>query len=310
VIVFQSRKTKRLLCRLGRGEDLVESLLALATADNARAAWVRGVGTLEWAELGRYDQVRRTAEAPQRFATPCELLSLDGHLALTDGTLTAQLHATLSRRTDNGVEVLGGELLRAGVFDCQVVVEILEDVRLERWPDEETGLRTWAGGKERPSVRAESAPPPAPTSWVAPVDEEEDDEDEDDAPSVGGVSWADVAAASAEPAVVPVERGRGKKKVRPVLGDVPAPPTPTLPGKRTRKEQEQSRDDWFPEKGDWIDHKQFGLCKVEREDTEGGLTIALPSGRRKTIKLDFMEVLEPVEESGKRIYPVRPKKRR
>ena len=64
-----------------------------------------------------------------------------------------------------------------------------------------------------------------------------------------------------------------------------------------------------PERGDWVDHKQFGLCRVENLAEDGGLLIRLETGRRKLIKLDFLDVLEPREDGGRKIYPLRPKRR-
>ena len=68
-------------------------------------------------------------------------------------------------------------------------------------------------------------------------------------------------------------------------------------------------DEPYPEKGDWVDHRQFGLCKVEGEDTEGGVRIRLPSGVRKVIRLDFLEVLPARVEGDRKIFPLRPRRR-
>ncbi|MGF1466136.1 MAG: hypothetical protein ACFCGT_08370, partial [Sandaracinaceae bacterium] len=81
----------------------------------------------------------------------------------------------------------------------------------------------------------------------------------------------------------------------------PAPP----PEKRTTGVLSEH----YPDKGDYIEHRQFGVCRVEREDEAGGVLIRLPSGRRKTIKLEVMEILEPRIDGDKLIYPVRPKRR-
>ena len=65
--VFESKRARRLVVRLDTGEDLVEALLALAEREGVGAAWVRGIGSLAWAELDRHDQGRKKAEPPQRF---------------------------------------------------------------------------------------------------------------------------------------------------------------------------------------------------------------------------------------------------
>src|SRR5690606_34233829 len=92
-------------------------------------------------------------EQPQRFDGPCEVLSLSGHVSLEDGVATPAVYATLSRRTDNGIDLLGGRVVRAGVFGVEVSLDVLEDVTLERVREEATGLSTWAG-PERSEARA------------------------------------------------------------------------------------------------------------------------------------------------------------
>ena len=306
MIVFESKKTRRIVLRLERGEDLVAELESLAEREGIEAAWVRGIGSLAWAELDRHDQARRVAEPPQRFEMPCDILTLEGNLSILGGAPRAQLYATLARRTDNGVDVLGGRLRAGEVFACELVLEVFEDLRLSRARDEKTGLALWTGRSE-PSA-------PAPTKWTAVGGDEEDDrdedededdnrEDEDEEPS-GGVSWADVAAVSAAP---PVEAppARSKRKAGRGSREPAFRPAP-IPDKRRDAD---FLDEPHPQKGDFIEHRQFGLCKIDRENDDGGLMIRLPSGVRKVIKLDFMEVGRPRMEGTRRVYPVRPRRR-
>src|SRR5699024_485179 len=80
------------------------------------------------------------------------------------------------------------------------------------------------------------------------------------------------------------------------------------PGVIRRKRREEAGE-YSPERGDWVDHKRFGLCRVEKASGEGELLIRLETGRRKQIKLDYMDVLEPREDGKRRIFPLRPKRR-
>ncbi len=288
MIVFESTKVRRLVVRVDRGEELVRSLEALARDQGIRAAWVRGIGSLAWAELDRHDQDRLAPEPPQRFETPCELLGLEGNLSLSGTTPRAHLHVTLARRTDNGVDVIGGRLRAAEAFACELALECFDDLALARAHDDDTGLSLWTDRGAR-STPAERAPRPAPPR-----------EEEPEERASGGVSWADVAAVSAAP---PVERPR--ERARP---SEPAPAFRAQPIPDKRRDDE-AFDEPVPQKGEWIDHRQFGLCRIDREDEEGGLVIRLPSGVRKTIKLDFMEVGQPRQEGNKTVYPVRPRRR-
>ena len=67
------------------------------------------------------------------------------------------------------------------------------------------------------------------------------------------------------------------------------------------------REEYKPEKGDWIEHAKFGLCKIEGLSGDGVCIIKLPDARRKKIKIDAMQVLAPRSDGGRRVFPVRPK---
>jgi hypothetical protein len=65
-----------------------------------------------------------------------------------------------------------------------------------------------------------------------------------------------------------------------------------------------------PKKGDWVEHRQFGLCRVDGEDADGALILRLPNAQRKHIRLDVMEVLPPRHDGDRRIFPLRPRAKR
>lgn len=62
-----------------------------------------------------------------------------------------------------------------------------------------------------------------------------------------------------------------------------------------------------PEKGDWIEHAKFGLCRIEGLSGDGVCIIKLPDARRKKIKIDAMQVLAPRQEGTRKIFPVKSK---
>ena len=88
----------------------------------------------------------------------------------------------------------------------------------------------------------------------------------------------------------------------------PAPVPDPIPQKQ-RVDIDELLDEPVPERGDWIDHKVFGLCHVQGEDPNGGLIIKLPSGVRKHINLEVLEVLPARMEGDRRVYPLRPRRR-
>lgn len=166
---------------------------------------------------------------------------------------------------------------------------------------------------------------------AAVVGDEDDEDEEGDAP----LGWASVAAASAsstrrevvedaelgwaqvaavsdaasrtpEP-VRPAGRLRSRPKATPT---VPLLPKDPLPGARERPPAKVDLDEPTPERNDWVSHRQFGLCKVERVSDDGGLLVKLPNARRKLIKLDPFVVRGPrLDGQGRRVFDLEPRRK-
>ena len=303
MIVNESRIGRRLVVLLHRGEEVSATLRRLCERENIRSAWVRGRGVLEWAELAEWDAEREAFTRARRVEGPLTVASMDGNVSIRLGPIDLQLSAALSRQRGDVIEVVGGTLVAASALGLELAIDTYEDVRLERAEDAASGLLLWKGevlpgvtahraedaGEARPrrpvSTAALAPPPPPPPPKRS---EPEPELEPEPAPSAAaGISWADVAAASA----------------------APKPTTPVSDKERRLKKAAAILDEPYPEKGDWVDHRQFGLCKVEGEDTEGGVRIRLPSGVRKVIRLDFLEVLPARVEGDRTIFPLRPRRR-
>ncbi|MFW5875583.1 MAG: PPC domain-containing DNA-binding protein [Myxococcota bacterium] len=291
MIVFESERVSRLVGRLERGQAVPGAFERLARDRDVAAGWIRGLGAFEWVELSEYDQKTQKYRPARRFDTPCEILTLEGNLSMKDGQPFAHLHATVSRETEAGVEVLGGHLVAAQVFACEFSIECYDDVCLERTRDDATGLSLWRAGEEGSG---------------------EESSEEEAAGEGAGVTWAQVAAVSSAPAPPPAETAtpRRKRSRRTPSGDLPPAPRPGPLPDRQRTSEEAFLQERHPERGEYIEHRQFGVCRVEGEDAEGGLRIRLPTGVRKVIRLDYLQVFPPREEDGRRVYPVRPRRGR
>ena len=96
------------------------------------------------------------------------------------------------------------------------------------------------------------------------------------------------------------------------------PPAPELPAEppsawsmvaQASAEVEPEPEIPKPVRGDWIEHAKFGLCKIDGLTGDGVCIIKLPDATRKKIKLDAMLVLPPREEKGRRVFPVRPRRK-
>ncbi len=84
-----------------------------------------------------------------------------------------------------------------------------------------------------------------------------------------------------------------------------------LPSSKPRQvPKEIDLEEPYPGEGDYIDHRQFGICLVERIDEEGAARILLPTKKRKQINLDIFDVSPPqLDEDGRVIFKVRPAKK-
>lgn len=307
MIVNESRIGRRLVVLLHRGEEVSATLRRLCERENIRSAWVRGRGVLEWAELAEWDAEREAFTRARRVEGPLTVASMDGNVSIRLGPIDLQLSAALSRQRGDVIEVVGGNLVAASALGLELAIDTYEDVRLERAEDAASGLLLWKGEvlpgvtahraedarEARPrravstAAEAPAAPPPPPPPPPPPRASAPEPEPEPAPSAAAGISWADVAAASA----------------------APEPTTPVSDKERRMKKAAAILDEPYPEKGDWVDHRQFGLCKVEGEDTEGGVRIRLPSGVRKVIRLDFLEVLPARVEGDRKIFPLRPRRR-
>lgn len=300
MFVVETRHSRRFVARVDAGEEVVQSLKKLCESERIRAGWIRATGHLEWAELVHWDPEREAETRPRRVGGPLLAVALEGNVSMRLGEPNVVLRGALSRETDAGLEVVGGQLALASALALEVVIEAFEDARLERDEDPPTGLSLWKGertpgivARGRAPAGAPPAPvraPPAPASSVpaapAPAPTAAASPAPTPAAPASPSGWAQVAAVSAE-----VER------VQPL---------------KSAKIAHDELDDAIlePKKGDWVEHRQFGLCRVDGEDAEGALVIRLPSGQRKHIKLDVLEVLPPRHDSDRRIFPLRPRVRR
>ena len=90
----------------------------------------------------------------------------------------------------------------------------------------------------------------------------------------------------------------------------PAGVTWEMAAEVSARSQPVAREEYKPEKGDWIEHVKFGLCKIEGLSGDGVCIIKLPDARRKKIKIDALQVLVPRSDGGRRVFPVRVKGRK
>ena len=97
-----------LAVRLEEGAILPGAVEAEAARLELEFCDVDGFGELAWIEL----QTAGAAE-PRRFEGPLDLLTLRGRLRRVGDVVLADFACTVSRATDNGIQLLGGQLIGA-----------------------------------------------------------------------------------------------------------------------------------------------------------------------------------------------------
>ncbi len=143
VLAVESRRGRRIVGVLQRGQDLVTAIENLCRARNVRTAELRGLGSLERVEFAEYDQAQRKWKPARCYDGGFEILNLTGNVSERDGRIAVHTHATVMRDRDTGIEVLGGHVVSARIFALEFVLEVFDDLLLRRGVDPATGLTLW-----------------------------------------------------------------------------------------------------------------------------------------------------------------------
>src|SRR5262245_4808443 len=167
--VTSVHRTRHLVIRVDRGEELPTALIRALDEAEARAAFLIGLGAVEAAEIAPFEPQGRGNGGVRRIDAPCAIVSLRGDAALLSGALSLRLSATLARETDLGPQVLAGQLVWARVAWLDLHVTVLDDVALHRTQDERpfaSGLTARSAGAS-PLAEQPRAPAPSPSSPAA-----------------------------------------------------------------------------------------------------------------------------------------------
>lgn len=152
MIVGEGSHTRCVMGRLEPGEEVVARLAELARFEKIDAGFVRGQGSVEEAELARWDaRARRWAPlAPVGGVDgACELVSLQGNVSLLAGAPEVRVWAVLAAGLGGQPRVLAGRLLRARAVYVEFAVDVCDDADLERRDDPVSGLPLWRPPRRR-----------------------------------------------------------------------------------------------------------------------------------------------------------------
>lgn len=281
MITYESQRGRRILARIERNEDVVEAIERIARDHTVTTGFVEAVGVLSELTVSTYDAGARARTGARRIAGPVELVGAKGTLASTEGVLRVDLSAFVAKETELGPVVVGGHVEAAEAISVDVVIHALDDLGVRRSVEERSGLVVITGESRRdgarPTERREPVREPDRRGVVAAPAPQ---------PPVAGSGWAMAAAVSS-----------GAPHARPSV------PVEDPLGAAPKKVEEEH----VPSVGEYVDHRQFGLCRVEKVGADGELLIRLETGRRKEIRIDVFEVMPPKMEGSRKVYALRPR---
>jgi predicted DNA-binding protein with PD1-like motif len=128
------------LIRLEIGEEVISSLSAFVRKKKIKSGWLQGIGAVNEVTLGVYD-IKRRSYNRRAFHEDYELVNMTGDISWLGKDPVLHVHAVIA---DQRLKTFGGHLFGA---KCCVTVEVIllpSKVRVNRQPDERTGLNLLA----------------------------------------------------------------------------------------------------------------------------------------------------------------------
>ena len=157
----------KLAVRFGHTTGLLGDIEQTAGRHSLSFCQVTGFGELARAELSC------ASDGEARWYTgPFQLVNLVGRVRRAGDQTIADYVCTLARQTDNGIELLGGRLLRAEAIYAEVTLETLELADAvesgDPLPERPAPKQVAAPSEDAPAAGAQ---PPLDSRWAAVVEE-------------------------------------------------------------------------------------------------------------------------------------------
>ena len=132
--------SKMYIGRLLHGSDLLEELTDLCKDANITLGKIEGIGAVQKARVGYYDQVSHEYQYIE-YDQSLEITGLVGNVSTKDNKPFVHAHITLSDEKGNA---FGGHLASGTtIFACEVTLVAFDGPTLTRSYDEATGLFLW-----------------------------------------------------------------------------------------------------------------------------------------------------------------------
>ena len=137
--MLYKREGNTIILRLDKGDEMIESVRAVAKRENVFAAKVSGIGATDDFTVGVFDTDIGEYEKFE-FRGGHEINSLTGNISEKDGEPYIHLHITC---TGKNCKVVGGHLI-SGVISLtgEIFISII-DYKIPRKFDDSLGINRW-----------------------------------------------------------------------------------------------------------------------------------------------------------------------
>lgn len=286
MIYQESKRVRRVVGCLEEGEECIDSLSEFCREHEVRAAEFRAVGRLSEIEVVRFDSDAGEYTTVYSGTGHFDLLNLSGNVSMLGDEVVVRGEALLAVEGPVQPQLITGQIRTGTVLEFEFVMEIFEDIALERRLDAETGLLEMSAVRRREAEGRED------------VGAESGESSPSDSLEGQSMSWDDAAAATDE-----TSGSSTSEADRKTAAD----------REGSRKEQSPSSDpdeiygdmDFeqpLLEAGDVVDHPKLGRCRVIKVEDQNYAHIRLPKGKIRKLSLSVVEVEYIGEEDGHNVF--------
>ena len=254
--------------RLEESPTLPAAAEQSATACGFVFCGVSGFGELRWLEL----ILDESTNAIQRFEGPLQLVQLSGRIRAAGPVVITDFMCSVSRNTDNGIQMIGGKLHRALASYLELILTPLtplENAEIDKTGTAEQTTEKTAAAKQPPLA----ATLPAKPAYIEKTAPAQPAREINRAPAALDDRWAKAV----------------------------------LESKRQQDAPDFFDDDEAgevrPKRGDLVHHAQFGECLVTRIDDDH-ITLRKPNGRNIQLGLPVLRFVSLGERNGKALFKV------
>ncbi|MCL5433216.1 MAG: DNA-binding protein [Patescibacteria group bacterium] len=126
----------KLVIRISRGENIINSLKKFCVGQNIQGGFFFGLGAVDAVEIAHYD-VSAKKYTSKKFDSSFEMTNISGDVGYANDELIVHAHATFA---DQEMQVIGGHLVEATVSGTVEII-FFPTEKLNKKYDKDTGLK-------------------------------------------------------------------------------------------------------------------------------------------------------------------------